>query len=307
MNSKRNPTSRSSRIRVGITIGDPAGIGPAITEKAIDKLRNTADFVIIGSLDKTERRKFPAGIVSCAAGRASLQYLDNAISLIKNKKIDCLVTCPVSKEAINLAGVRFQGHTEYLARSFGIKNYAMMLLNRELKFSLITRHIPLNKVAATLNLKMILDNTRVTLSGLRRLFAIINPRLVFCGLNPHASDNGVIGKEESVLIRPAIRKIERELRISIDGPLSADVAISKAYAKEYDCVMAFYHDQALIPLKLTGKHSGVNLTLGLPFVRTSPLHGTAFDIAARPERASCDSLIEAIKLAIKCASNLKKD
>ncbi|MCX5710290.1 MAG: 4-hydroxythreonine-4-phosphate dehydrogenase PdxA [Candidatus Omnitrophica bacterium] len=307
MTSKINPTSRSSRIRVGITIGDPAGIGPVITEKAINRLKDLADFVIIGSLDKTDRRKFPAGIVSCAAGRASLQYLDNAIDLIKNKKIDCLVTCPVSKEAINLAGFRFQGHTEYLARAFGAKNYVMMLLNQELKFSLITRHIPLNKVSGALNSKMILDNVRVTLSGLRRLFAIKKPRLVFCGLNPHASDNGVIGREESVLIRPAIKKIERELRISIDGPLSADVAVSKAYAKEYDCVMAMYHDQALIPLKLTGKYSGVNLTLGLPFVRTSPLHGTAFDIASRPERASPDSLIEAIKLAIKCASNLKKD
>ncbi|MCX5710562.1 MAG: 4-hydroxythreonine-4-phosphate dehydrogenase PdxA, partial [Candidatus Omnitrophica bacterium] len=217
------------------------------------------------------------------------------------------VTCPVSKEAINLAGIRFQGHTEYLARSFKVKSYVMMLLNQELKFSLITRHIPLKEVPGVLSSKMIFDNARVTLSGLRKLFAIIRPRLVFCGLNPHASDNGIIGKEELELIRPAIKKIKKELRISIDGPLSADVAISKAYAKDYDCVMAMYHDQALIPLKLTGNNSGVNLTLGLPFVRTSPLHGTAFDIAARPERACPDSLIEAIKLAIKCASNLKKD
>ena len=139
-----------------------------------------------------------------------------------------------------------------------------------------------------------------------RFFLIKNPRIVACGLNPHASDNGLIGCEENKIIKPVLKRLRTNLKFPIDGPLPADTAILKAKHKFYDCVIAMCHDQALIPLKLLGEQKGVNITLGLPFVRTSPLHGTAFDIAGN-NKANPSSLIDAINLAIKCRLNLKRD
>lgn len=308
-------------------MGDPAGIGAAITAKAIYRLKGLADFVVIGDrrvfdkasgarrlgqgveftdLNNVEHRNFKFGMLRAEYGRASIEYLDKAIGLIKNKEIDCLVTCPISKVAINLAGFNYPGHTEYLAERANAKDFAMMLLNRYLKLSLITRHIPLKDVPARLNKGAICKNIFITYKSLRELFLIKNPRIVVCGLNPHASDNGVIGEEEDRIIKPALKSIRLKLG-RIDGPLPADVAILKAKQKEYDCVIAMYHDQALIPLKISGGYTGVNITLGLGFVRTSPLHGTAFDIAGRYSLANPASLIEAIRLAARCALNQRKD
>jgi 4-hydroxythreonine-4-phosphate dehydrogenase len=143
--------------------------------------------------------------------------------------------------------------------------------------------------------------------SLKKIFLIRNPSIVVCGLNPHASDNGLMGQEEQSVIRPAVTQAREKLKVAVDGPISSDIAIAKAAKGEYDAVIAVYHDQALIPLKLTGGSSGVNITLGLPFVRTSPLHGTAFDIASKPKLADPRSLIEAVKLAVKCTLNLRKD
>jgi len=310
---------KSRRIRVGITIGDPSGIGPAITSKAMDKIKGLADFVVIGdarlfnkiqgykfvNLDNLGHKHFEFGKIRAEYGRASIEYLDKAIELIKNKEVDCLVTCPISKEAINLAGFHYSGHTEYLARQTDIKDVVMMLLNNRLRFSLATRHISLKKVASELKQDVLYKTIFLTHQSLKKFFAIRNPRIVVCGLNPHASDNGTIGREENRVIKPVLNRLKRR-SLHIDGPLSADIAIAKAYRKEYDCVIAMYHDQALIPLKLCGLHSGVNITLGLPFVRTSPLHGTAFDIASNYAFANPDSLIEAIELAVKCTANLKR-
>lgn len=317
---------KSYPIKVGITIGDPSGIGPAITFKALSQLKGLADFVVVGDkwvfnrtqsvkckaqnfefvdLDNVAHKNFAFGKVKAEYGRASIEYLDKALGLIYRRKIDCLVTCPISKEAVNLAGLRFSGHTEYLASYAKRKDFVMMLLNKDLKFSLITRHIPLKDVPREINEYKIYKTILLTDAALKRLFLINKPRMVVCGLNPHASDNGVIGNEENNIIKPALKKIRAKLHTPIDL-LPSDIAILKAKEGVYDCVIAIYHDQALIPLKLSGKESGVNLTLGLPFVRTSPLHGTAFDIAQRPNLASPASLAEAIKLAIKCASNLKK-
>lgn len=307
MSSKTNPTLKYPKIKVGITIGDPSGIGRFITMKAINRLKGLADFTLIPDPAGISRTKYEAGKVSPESGRASIEYLDEAIRLIKSRDIDCLVTCPVSKEAINLAGIDFSGHTEYLARAFRIKDYVMMLLNGRLKFSLITRHIPLKNVSRELESSNIYGTIAMTEESLRKLFLIKRPRIVVCGINPHASDNGVIGKEEIGILKPCIDKIKKNLKFDIVGPLSSDIAISEASKGRYDCVIAIYHDQALIPLKLTGMGTGVNLTLGLPFVRTSPLHGTAFDIAKKPALADPGSLMEAIKLAVKCTLNLKKD
>jgi len=318
---------KSHRIKVGITMGDPSGIGPAITLAAVNRLKGLADFVIIGDkwvlnqvsgvrcqvsgvtfidLRNVTRKNFSFGKIKAEYGRASIQYLDKALELIRSKEIDCLVTCPISKEAINKAGFIYAGHTEYLSERTHCRDLVMMLLNKRLKFSLVTRHIPLQSVSSRISRKGLYKTILLTISSLKKFFLIREPRIVVCGLNPHASDNGLIGSEENKVIKPLLQRLRRRVR-NLTGPISADVAIAKANRQEFDCVIAMYHDQALIPLKLYGDFSGVNITLGLPFVRTSPLHGTAFDIARYPSRANPRSLIEAIKLAVKCASNLKKD
>ncbi len=336
MDLRRRPTSKSyqikimpkldHKIKVGITMGDPSGIGPTIIAKALSKIKGLAEIVVIGDewvfnrtsyivhrtsrtkfidLNNVCRKNFKFGRIKAEYGRAAIEYLDKAMELIKKREIESLVTCPISKEAINLAGFGFYGHTEYLQERTKTKDIAMMLLNKELKFSLVTRHIPLKSVSGALTKDGLYKNIYITYRALKDLFHIENPRIVICGLNPHASDNGILGREENQLIKPVLNKLRSKVRY-IDGPISADAAVLKAKQKKYDCVIAMYHDQALIPLKLLGSETGVNLTLGLPFIRTSPLHGTAFDIA---ETFSADpsSLIEAIKLAIKCTLNLKRD
>ncbi|MFA5150562.1 MAG: 4-hydroxythreonine-4-phosphate dehydrogenase PdxA [Candidatus Omnitrophota bacterium] len=321
MSSKRNPILKSNRVRVGLTIGDPSGIGPAITLKALKELKKVqADFVIIGDagvlkqipgasiidMNNLNLRDFSIGQVKAEYGRASVEYLDKALELLKDKEIDCLVTAPISKEAINKAGFKYSGHTEYFWKKTRVKEAVMLLLNNKLKFSLVTRHIPIGKVPKALTKEKLYSSILITYKSLKYLFGIKKPRLVVCGLNPHASDNGVIGTEENRIIKPVLKKLKDKIKLDIDGPLAADVAVTRAKIGNYDCVIAMYHDQALIPLKLTGSDSGVNMTLGLPFIRTSPLHGTAFDIAKTPALANPASMIAAIKLAIKCASNLKK-
>ncbi|MBI5145328.1 MAG: 4-hydroxythreonine-4-phosphate dehydrogenase PdxA, partial [Candidatus Omnitrophica bacterium] len=248
---------------------------------------------------------FSFGKISAEYGQASLEYLDKALELIKRGEIDCLVTCPLSKEAVNLAGIKFSGHTEYLAKRTKTRDVVMMLVNKEMRFSLVTRHIPLKKVSPTLNRDNLSKTIFITRQYLKKMFSIKEPRIIVCGVNPHASDNGLLGSEENKIIQPVIKKLKKFIKY-LDGPLSADVAIYKAKQREYDCVIAMYHDQALIPLKLLSRDQGVNITLGLPFVRTSPLHGTAFDIAGT-SLANPSSLMEAIKLAVKCALNQKKD
>lgn len=328
MSLKYSPTLRSCRIKVGITIGDPSGIGPAIAVKAIRKLAGLADFVVIGDawviervmrsqsqkvtglnlidLNNINHKTFKFGQIKAGYGRASIEYLDKAIELIKEKEIDCLVTCPISKEAVSSAGLKnFSGHTEYLAGKTKTKDFVMFLLNRYLKFSLVTTHTALKNVPAQLDKDKIVKTILLTYGALKKLFLIRNPRLVVSGLNPHASDNGLIGKEENRIIKPALKRLSNIINY-LDGPISADVAILKARKGQYDGVIAMYHDQAMIALKLSDADTGVNMTLGLPFVRTSPLHGTAFDIAGNSTLAHPSSLIAAIKLAIKCASNLKR-
>jgi 4-hydroxythreonine-4-phosphate dehydrogenase len=327
MNSRKNPTLKSCRVKVGITIGDPSGIGPAVAFKAIRELEDSAEFVVIGDewvfnkaqrpkyktqgykfidLNNVKHKDFEFGKVKAEYGRASMEYLDKALELIKTKAIDCLVTAPISKEAINKARFRYSGHTEYFGERTGSADPVMMLLNKELRFSLVTRHVPLRLVSSKINEDNLCRTISVTCQSLKKQFCVREPRIVVCGLNPHASDNGVIGEEESRLIRPVVEKLKKRLCADIEGPLSPDVAIARARRREFDCVIAMYHDQALIPLKLLGAAGGVNLTLGLPFVRTSPLHGTAFDIAKRPWLADPGSMIEAIRLAVKCTLNLKR-
>lgn len=298
-------------------MGDPSGIGPAITLKAVKELKGKADFVVIGDsfllpglgeeqlvdLRNLNRRAFSPGRIKPEYGRASVEYLDKALELIKAGRIDCLVTAPISKEAIIKAGFKYGGHTEYFLEKCGVKEVVMMLLNDKLRFSLATRHIPLKDVPQSLTINRLYNNILITYSSLKNLFGIRSPRICLCSLNPHASENGLIGREENEVMKPVLRRLRGK---AISGPLPSDVAVLRAYQGKYDALIAMYHDQALIPLKLTGCGSGVNITLGLPFIRTSPLHGTAFDIAKTPSLADPCSMVSAIKLAIKCASNQKK-
>ena len=309
-------------------MGDPSGIGPAVIVKALPKLAGYAQIKIIGdervlkkaglrqglqhpaveiiSLKNVPMAGFAFGRIKAEYGRASIEYIDRALELLEAKVLDCLMTAPISKEAASLSGFRYPGHTEYLASRAGIRDYAMLLLNKDIKLTPVTRHIPLAKVPKELSAEMILKNICLVHSNLKCMFGILRPRIVACGLNPHAGDNGLIGDEENRIIRPALKKARNTHGIGVDGPISADVAIAMAAAGSYDCVIAMYHDQAMIPLKLSGNDSGVNLTLGLPYVRTSPLHGTAFDIASKFNLADPASLVAATLTAIRCAQNQRK-
>lgn len=333
MKSNRAPTLKSPKIKVGITIGDPSGIGPAVTAKAVNALSGKAGFVVIGDkwvfdraqssclpagramlkaqnlelidLKNVDRKSFSFGKIRAEYGRASIEYLDKAMELLKKRRIDCLVTAPISKEAINLAGYHYSGHTEYLKEKDKAKDIVMLLLNEKMRFALATRHIPLSRVSSEITQEKLRKTVSIAYNSLKKLFAIKNPRIVICGLNPHASDNGLIGKEENRVVKPAIKRLRKAIK-DLEGPITADVAIYRMMSGCYDCAIAMYHDQALIPLKLSGFDKGVNVTLGLSFIRTSPLHGTAFDIARKSKLADPASLIAAIKLAIQCTRNLKK-
>lgn len=306
-------------------MGDPSGIGPEVILRALNYpgISKLAEYVVIGDrrvleklpggscqlpaltvidLKNVPRKKFAFGKVRPEYGKASVQYLDKAIELLKDKKIDCLVTGPVNKKSVNLSGYNFSGQTEYIAKPFAAKSAVMMLLNKKLRVSLVTSHMPLKNAVKSLNAEIITGTILNTASGLKSFFSVKNPRIAVCAVNPHASDNGIMGDEEARLIAPAIARA-RSKGIICEGPYPADTLFTKAINGEYDCVICMYHDQGLIPLKLTGFQDAVNITLGLPFARTSPGHGTAFDIAGRGV-ANPRSLIEAVKTAVNCARNL---
>lgn len=316
------------RVRCAITMGDPSGIGPEVIAKALamPEIRGLADFTVIGDkwvieqlcggpalagsenkfidLQNVPRKGFQFGKVKAEYGQAALGYLNRAITLIKDKKIDCLVTAPLHKEAISLTGCKFSGHTGYLARAFKSQDIRMMLFNRKIKVILLTQHIPLKEVPKNITAREILKTILCADANLKTLFGIRRPRIAVCGLNPHASDNGTIGSEEKEEIIPAIAAAKRQ-KIEVEGPYPADTIFNQAVSGKYSCVLCMYHDQGLIPLKLTDFSHTVNITLGLPFARTSCGHGTAFDIAGK-NKADPQSFIQAVETAIQCAINLRK-
>ncbi|MCM8800174.1 MAG: 4-hydroxythreonine-4-phosphate dehydrogenase PdxA [Candidatus Omnitrophica bacterium] len=324
MKLRINPILKSEKIKVGLTLGDPAGIGAEILVKALRKLSylKKVEFIVIGDsfvinifkpkgldfklidLKNVSKNNFSFGKVKKEYAKASIDYLEKAVQMIKQDLLDCLVTLPISKEATDKIGFKWRGHTDYLAERFKVKDYAMMLLNKYIRISLVTTHIALKDVSKSLNKDSILKTIFLTEYALINWFNIKKPNLAVCSLNPHASDGGLMGREEEEIIIPAIRIAKRKKK-SIFGPFSSDSLFLKAKEGFFDAVIAMYHDQALIPLKILDFSSGVNLTLGLPFIRTSPLHGTAFDIAGRGI-ASEASLVEAIKLAVKCYINQKR-
>lgn len=288
------------RKRIGITLGDPAGIGPEIVRTALDSGKlPEADYRLLGEADACS-----LGEPTPAGARLAQAALEEAACLALAGELDAVVTAPIHKSNMYAIGFEFPGQTEFFAARCGVKNFAMLLTGAGLTVALVTTHIPLGAVAKNLRTSEI-----VRVGLLLRDFLIRRgsaSRIAVAGLNPHAGESGALGREEIDFIAPAIAELNRSSPVtthsslSFSGPHSPDTVFHRAVEGEFDAVLCMYHDQGLIPLKLHAFHEGVNVTLGLPFPRTSPDHGTAFAIAgkgiARP-----DSLIAAVRLAAELA------
>ncbi|MGB9613830.1 MAG: 4-hydroxythreonine-4-phosphate dehydrogenase PdxA, partial [Candidatus Margulisiibacteriota bacterium] len=245
-------------------------------------------------LNNADPAKIKLGQVSKPAGKAAVEYIEKAIELALDKKINALTTGPINKEALHKAGYRFQGHTEILANRTKTKDYAMMFASDRLWIILVTTHLPLREVSKNLNKNKVLKVIRLAHDTLLKVRGK-KPKIGVAGLNPHAGEGGIFGKEEIKIIKPAIDQAQR-LGIKVQGPISPDAIFYLANSGLFDIVVAMYHDQGLIPLKLLSFNRSVNITVGLPFVRTSVDHGTGFDIVGKGW-ANPQSLIEAIKVA----------
>jgi 4-hydroxythreonine-4-phosphate dehydrogenase len=286
------------RVRIGVTVGDPAGIGPEIARKAAahPELADVCDIRLYGPSSDDELRAFERGRVSAAAGRAAYDAIVQAVRDAQGGAIDAIATAPVNKAAFAAAGLPWKGHTDLLAHLTGAPRVAMLFHADALRVVLATVHVPLRDVSALLTRERLEGVIELTASSLPR-FGIPSPRLALAGLNPHAGEDGLIGTEDRDVLAPSVAAC-RERGIEIAGPFPGDTVFVRALKGEFDAVVACYHDQGLIPVKLTAFGRAVNVTLGLPIVRTSVDHGTAFDIAGRGI-ADPSSLVEAIRLAVR--------
>jgi 4-hydroxythreonine-4-phosphate dehydrogenase len=294
----------NARPRIGVTVGDPAGIGPEIARKAAAdaSLASLCDIVLYGPSDDSEISRFSRGRVSADAGRAAYDAIVSATADAVAGRLDAVATAPVNKEAFALAGLPWRGHTDLLAHLTGAPRVAMMFYAESLRVILATVHIPLAQVPAALTPDVVEGTIELSARELPR-FGIRSPRLALAGLNPHAGEHGVIGHEDDDVLAPAVAAM-RSRGVAVDGPFPADTIFVRAMRGEFDAVIACYHDQGLIPIKLVAFGRAVNVTLGLPIVRTSVDHGTAFDIAGKGI-ADPSSMIEAIKLAARLAMSPK--
>ncbi len=242
-----------------------------------------------------EEIKMELGTSTNLAGEKAIASLELAIADLKSGKIDVLVTAPINKNNVQSANFKFPGHTEYLAEKFDVKDYLMLLVSDDLRIGTVTGHIPLNQVASALSTEKIYTKIKLLNNSLIQDFGIRKPKIAVLGLNPHAGDNGLLGEEETKLIIPAIEKLKSEGIMAI-GPYAADGFFGSQVYHQFDGVMAMYHDQGLIPFKAMSFESGVNFTAGLPIIRTSPDHGTGYDIAGK-NKASESSFRQAVYLA----------
>lgn len=304
-------------------MGDPAGIGGEIICKSIGHIGKKSIPVIVGdevAIKDIEHRLYGSnkiefkgfkmgkkgeiefidlgiikdieyGLSSGLYGRASYEYIMEALKVIKEGNAAALVTCPINKASIRKAGVDFPGHTEILADFSRVKEYVMMMANRKMRVSLVTIHIPIKDVPAMIKKDRVFSCIEVTYRALKRHFRIEKPKIKVCGLNPHAGENGLMGKEEAEIRKAIDMAVSKG--IDAQGPFPADTLFHKV---DCDAYIAMYHDQGLIPVKTVDFQRTVNITLGLPFVRTSPGHGTGFDIAGRGF-ADPSGLIEAYRVA----------
>jgi len=287
------------RPRIGITLGDCAGIGPEIVDLALNskKIPKSGDYVVIGRQPNCK-----PGAPTIDTARAAAAALEEAVIRARRGELNAVVTGPIHKARMYEAGFKFPGQTEFFAERCGIRNFAMCLIGGKLTVALVTSHIPLAQVPGALKQSEIVRVGLLLLDFLKRC-GIKSPRIAVCALNPHAGESGKIGREEMEIIEPAVAALKSEsgkLKAEISGPHSPDTVFHRAVAGEFDAVLCMYHDQGLIPLKLHAFHRGVNTTLGLPFPRTSPDHGTAFEIAGK-DLAKPDSMVAAINLAVELA------
>jgi len=301
------------RKKIVITMGDPCGCGPVITLTAAEKNRKNRQLFIVGDKAILERcasfYKLARGVViidvktpgiksikpgrpSKLSGLASLNYIKEALKFMNQENIKALVTAPVSKEAIQLNVPRFHGHTELLAEYFGTKCVVMMMVCGSLRVALLTRHLSLRKVPGAVTRELVKNTIRLVYFHLKEEFGIRNPKIAIAGLNPHAGINTFLSREEKI-IKSAIHSFSGK----VYGPYPSDTLFLKDKIKQFDCIIASYHDQAMIPFKLLSLWRGVNLTLGLPIIRTSPAHGVAFDIMGAHRIPHSSSMAAAIRLA----------
>lgn len=319
--------------KIAITMGDPAGIGPEVILRALSQssvMRDCIPIVIgdrivmeeavrlpgltikLNILRTPEEAKAAAGSIdmidlamltsfekkrpTAEGGSASAAYIRKAVELAVNKQVDAMVTAPISKEALKMAGLHWPGHTEMIAELTGTKDYAMMLAGGPLRVILVTIHTSLRSVPELITKEKVLKTIRLAKKACSML-GIQHPGIAVAGLNPHAGESGIFGDEETREIVPAIEAAKKE-GISATGPFPPDTVFIKAYKGEIDIVVCMYHDQGLVPLKMIAFDKGVNVTIGLPIIRTSPDHGTAYDIAWSG-KADPSSMIEALKLALQ--------
>jgi 4-hydroxythreonine-4-phosphate dehydrogenase len=279
-----------SERRIGVTLGDPAGVGPEVVAAALDsmELPEGISVDVIGTA-----AGYAAGQATEASARAALEAMEESVRRLLAGEIQAVVTGPVCKHALHRVGFEFPGQTEFFAARAGVENFAMCLTGGALTVALVTAHVPMARVASLLSVEEI-----VRVGRLLQDFLILrgkqNPRIAVAGLNPHAGEQGDMGREEIAIIAPAVACLSQ--MGNFVGPLPPDTLFHRAVEGDFDGVLCMYHDQGLIPLKLHAFHEGVNVTLGLPFIRTSPDHGTAFDIAGRG-LARPDSMRQAIRLA----------
>lgn len=293
----------STRIRIGITLGDCAGIGPEIVDLALksDRIPKDAEYVVLGRQPKCK-----AGEPSVETARAAAAALEEAATLARRGEIAAVVTGPIHKARMYDVGFKFPGQTEFFAERCGATNFAMCLTGGRMTVALVTTHIPLADVSPALKQSEIVRVGRLLLEFLQQRLRNSNPvRIAVAGLNPHAGESGKMGREEIEIITPAVDQLKSAVGMIASSPLFSgphppDTIFHRAAEGEFDAVLCMYHDQGLIPLKLHAFHSGVNVTLGLPFPRTSPDHGTAFAIAGKGS-ARADSMIAAINLAVELA------
>ncbi len=325
-------------IKAAFTCGDINGIGPEISLKAIQKIysvkqNNQIVFICPANVfdyyykklksnfpfhlvDRPEyfkqnilnvlilpEAKMDFGKITKVSGKSSYNSIVKSLELIKNNYADVLITAPVSKEAINKAGIKFSGHTELLAEFDTNKNYLMTFLSGNLLAVLLTIHQPLKKVASLITKEKIISAIELLYKSSVSDFGMAKPKIAVLGLNPHAGENGLLGDEEIKIISPVINKLKQ--KYSVDGPFVPDAFWGNKTYKNYNFILGMYHDQVLIPFKLLNFNRGVNYTLGLSFVRTSPDHGTAFDIAGK-NLADPSSLLQSYHYALKIFRNREK-
>jgi len=308
-------------VRIGVSCGDPAGIGPEIIYKTFKSLHLSSEVKVylvgekrcflnqgydiskVKGIEFIEerflgKRKYKIGKESRLSGRAAYIYFHKCMVLLRKNFFDGVVTAPVSKKAINLSGINFRGHTEELEKFFK-KNTVMLMSSSQLKTSLFTRHIPLSKVPTQIKRERIEEHIRILVEDLKQMYRISFPRIGVCALNPHGGEKGIFGKEDETLAR-----ILKELKYkNLYGPFPSDTLFLQR--EKYDCIVSLYHDQGMIPFKMLSFQNGCNVTLGLGKVRTSPAHGVAFDIAGR-NKALPDSFRFAFLEAVCLVKNLKR-